>query len=166
MRFCRALGQLQDAAAVPALIKLLEGWRTQAQSAAAHALGEIGDRSAVAALCQTLVEKRDPDLRAAAAVALERLGDPAAVPAFIAATRRSDGEGDGHYYYRDPREAVVRAAAVQALGTLVSPDTVDPLVDAVHDPSDRVRLAGSTGVGSPGCAALGAPPAGRPTRRF
>ena len=56
----------------------------------------------MAALCQTLAEKRDPDLRATAAVALERLGDPAAVPALIAAMRPPDGE-DGEYYYHDHR---------------------------------------------------------------
>ena len=141
MVICRALGLLQDATAVPALIELLDGWRTPAQSAAAQALGEIGDNGAVAALCRTLAEKRDPDLRATAGVALERLGDPAAVPALIAATRRSSGEGGEYYYYDHRPEGAVRVAAVHALGTLGSPDAVDPLVDAVHDPSDRVRLA-------------------------
>ena len=115
-------------------------------------MGEIGDRSAVAALCQTLVEKRDPDLRTAAVLALERLGDPAAVPGLIAATRPPDGEGDEHYYHGGAREVAVRAAAVQALGTLGSADAVDPLVDAVHDPSDRVRLAAVRAL-----APLGAP---------
>ena len=61
---------------------------------------------------------------------------------------------------------MIRAAAAQALGTLGSQDAVDPLVDAVHDPSDRVRLAAVRALAPAAGAALGAPPPGRPSRQF
>ena len=148
---CRALGELQDRGAVPTLIDLLAGWRTASQTAAAQALGQIGDRSAVAALCQTLTEKWNPELRAATVRALEQLGDPAAVPSLIDAMGRPDG-GTDHYADRVNRDAPVRAAAAQALGTLVSLEAVDPLVNAVHDSSDRVRLAAVRALGRLGAS--------------
>ena len=126
--------------AIPALIEMLKGWRTASQTAAAHALGQIGDRSAVDVLCQTLTEKWDPELRVATVRALERLGDTAAVPHLIAAMGQADGEDDDFRHFRGNRAAPGRAAAVQALGTLGAADAVDPLINAVHDSSDLVRL--------------------------
>ena len=138
---CQALGELKDPSAVPAVIKLLDGWRTASQTAAAQALGQIGDRTALAPLCQTLTEKWDPDLRVAAVRALERLVDPAAAPTLITALGQSDDEDDDYAYYPVNRAAPVRAAAAQALGTLGVAEAVDPLINAVHDSSDLVRLA-------------------------
>ena len=137
---CHALGELRDPSAVPALIKLLEGWRTASQTAAAQALGQIGDRSAVDALCQTLTEKWDPELRVATVGALERLGDTAAVPSLIAAMSLPNADEVDHYPYLVNRDAPVRAAAARALGTLGAAEAADPLVTAVHDSSDLVRL--------------------------
>ena len=92
------------------------------------------------ALCQTLTEKWDPELRTATVGALERLGDTAAVPSLIAAMSLPNADEVDHYSYLVSRDAPVRAAAAKALGTLGVAEAVDPLVRAVHDSSDLVRL--------------------------
>ena len=86
----------------------------------------------MAALCRTLAEKRDPDLRAAAAVALERLGDPAAVPALIAATRRSSGEGN-------VSDQVVEAATEALIAQ--DPDLMETVLLELFDGGSPVDLS-------------------------
>jgi len=72
----RGLGRIGDVQAVPALIDLAgDGSRDQeARAAAAAALGSIGDASAVGSI-EPLAQDEDWSLRAAATLALARLGD-------------------------------------------------------------------------------------------
>lgn len=103
-----ALGQIGDAAALPALTGALSR-RLQApgffnrlrrrkieedefvRRAAAVALGQIGSRAAVPALVDTLSDVRAPgDVRREAARALGLIGDPAAVPALRAVLTHTD----------------------------------------------------------------------------
>lgn len=105
----KSLGEIKDPSAVPALIEALKGceyirWQVAGalrrigvaampallaalmdehrwvREGAAHALGEIQDRTAVPALCEALKDE-EPDVRWAVARALGEIGDPLAIPA-------------------------------------------------------------------------------------
>lgn len=86
---------------VPALVELLTDSDDRIRRAAAGALGEIGDRSAVPALLRLLSDRPHAETIREAARALVKIGDDAAIPDLIALL------GDGR---RD-----VRAEAATAL---------------------------------------------------
>lgn len=65
-------------------------------------------------------------VRATAAVALGRMGDPRAIPVLATAIKEDDSYA-------------VRAAAAGALGRLSDPGAVAPLIDALHDTDEYVR---------------------------
>ncbi len=90
-RAARSLGRLGDPTAVGPLLDLLE----RGSPAAARALGEIGDPRALPPLLDALGQ---PELVVAAAEALRRLGEPAALDALDAAAA---GEGPGAEAARD-----------------------------------------------------------------
>ncbi len=99
------------------------------RTAAARALGAVGDREAVLPLVAVLREN-DLFLRAEALFALGQLHDDGAVPAmsiFLA--------GD------DPR---LREAAARALGVLGSAKALPGLVRALDDPAPRVAESAAT----------------------
>jgi hypothetical protein len=80
----RALGQIGDPQATPALIQALRDKKWEVRRAAAEALEKIGDPQATPALIQAL-RYEDVGVRQAAAWALEKIGDPQATPALIQA---------------------------------------------------------------------------------
>jgi HEAT repeat protein len=92
----RALGQLGDARATPALIELVRGDRPWfVRVAAAAALGALEDPAGARALVEQL-DAEEWDLRNAAARALVALRS-AGLDAVIAATDAISGRGLGHY---------------------------------------------------------------------
>ena len=168
-RAARALGDLRDARAIPALIAALADGRvgrgavwalTQftdprlvaplvgalslpdatARALAAGKLAELGDRAAVRGLIATLADE-DEHVREEAARALGRLGDPAALEPLLGALR--DDRGDH-----------VREEAAGALGALGADDErcVEALRAAQEDRHVMVRRAAAEAL-----AALGRP---------
>jgi len=144
---CKALGAIGDRRAVPALIDALQRsheprrddqllWTIR--QAAAEALGKIGDRAAVAPLIEACHWPEPPlDQRnagasefarfhAAAIRALERLGDPAAVPVLIDTLWR---EGQ-KYPIGEPLLRDSRRCAAAALGKLGDTSAIEPLLKA------------------------------------
>lgn len=101
-----ALGQIGDESAVVSLSEVLGGGSAESGSkkkkaklsgnefvlrAAAHSLGQIGNRAGVPALMGALANDRNyPDVRREAAMALGLIGDSSAVPALQAALASKD----------------------------------------------------------------------------
>jgi len=152
------LGSLGPAAgaAVPSLIDALKDSSANVRSAAARALGEIGNEAAVSALLG-LLEDDDAYVRSAAAKALGLIGTEAAVPplivslndgvshvrvAVIGALGRLGGEAavsalskvlnDDHEYYRSP--------AARALGQTGNEAAVPALIKALRDNDNDVNI--------------------------
>ena len=121
------LGDEDAAKALPKLLGALADDDPRIRSAAAEALGEVGDVSAVEPLGKMLASDADSDVRESAAEALGEIGSPAAVPALRAALK--DGDED------------VREAVVDALGEIGGPDAERVLRQALSDPDEDVRDA-------------------------
>jgi HEAT repeat protein len=105
------LGLLRDVDAVPALAARLDSDLPRLQAAAAWALGEIGDTSALASLVQFLASGRDVP---AAVRALGRLGDPRAAAVLFPLLQ--------------PPERGVAEYVLEALARLKAPGTLEALV--------------------------------------
>jgi len=138
----KALGQIGDPQATPALIQALQDKDRDVRRAAAEALGQIGDRQAIPALIEALKDE-DEGVRRAAAEALEKIGDPQATPALIQALQDKD---------RD-----VRRAAAKALGKIGDRQAVPALIEALKDEDEGVRRAAAEAlekIGPPAVPAL------------
>jgi hypothetical protein len=122
-----SLGDEDAAKALPKLLGALADQDPRIRGAAAEALGEVGDASAVEPLGKMLASDADSDVREAAAEALGEIGSPTAVPALRAALK--DAEED------------VREAVVDALGAIGGPDAERVLRQALSDPDEDVRDA-------------------------
>lgn len=109
------------------------------RSAAATALGQLGDSQACSALAEAL---RDPTAEVAceAASALGRITDPSGLHALIAVVLNSDG-----YFH-----STVRTAAATSLGDLADPRSVEALLSAIHDPVGETSLAAVAALGKIG----------------
>jgi HEAT repeat protein len=90
-------------------------------------------REHIEVIIHRLWEDVNVDVRAKAAEALGRFGDPRVVELLILALR-------------DPEEGV-RAAAAEALGRLGDAQAVEPLILALRDPDVRVRAAAAEALG-------------------
>ncbi len=122
------LGRTGDERAVEDLINLLTGDTELTQSAAADALGWIGDLRAVPSLVIALEQSpAESSVREVAAEALGRIGDPEVVPTLVNSLT-------------DSNEWVRRASAV-ALGDIGDKRVVDPLAQALGDESAIVQDA-------------------------
>ena len=120
----RALGNLdvddkRVVELVELLIKALRDEDSDAQSAAAYVLGEIGDERAVEPLIYALKKDKSKQVRANAAAALGKIGDKRAVQPLI------DALSDEKNW--------VRRNAVHALGEIGDKRAVEPLIDALKD---------------------------------
>ena len=114
------LGSVRSAAAVPALLRVLEHYHPKVKSAAVLALGAIGDASAVAGLVDLLADPRTVwPVRAEIVQAVGQLGQASAAPALMVELSH-------------PRPEVRRAAAT-SLGQLAAAYTVPALSRAVSD---------------------------------
>lgn len=121
------LGDEDAAKALPKLLGALADKDPRIRGAAAEALGEVGDASAVEALGKSLTADTDSDVREAIAEALGEIGSPTAIPALRAGLRDSDDD--------------VREAVVDALGAIGGPDAERVLRQALSDPDEDVRDA-------------------------
>lgn len=112
------------------LVALLADADVTVAEAAAWALGELGTDavtgSAVAALAAVVTDHRDPIAREASVAALGALGDPAGLPAVLAACTD---------------KPVVRRRAVLALAPFSGPKVDAALAAALEDKDWQVRQA-------------------------
>jgi len=118
-----ALGWLEGAQVVEALVAALDDADVQVCIEAIASLGRIGDRRAVNPLCAML--KNGHVLRQHAAEALGEIGDPRTVGALIGVL------GDACH--------AVRVAAIRALSKIGDPRAIDPLVAVLGDPDASIR---------------------------
>jgi HEAT repeat protein len=117
---------------VTRLLVLLDDADALVAEVAAFALGELGSRDpsglgAPSALARATTEHPDPLVREAAVAALGAIGDPASLPAVIAAT-----------HDRPP----IRRRAVLALAAFEGPEVEAAIRHALTDPDWQVRQAG------------------------
>jgi len=128
----RRAAELAPALSAPArpLLELLGDDDVTVTEAAAWALGELGpaavDAGATAALVAVAGEHDDPLAREAAVAALGALGDPAGLPALLAACRD---------------KPAVRRRAVLALSPFTGPAVDAALRTALDDRDWQVRQA-------------------------
>ena len=169
----RALGALGDKRAVKALVRALGEPAPRVRAAAARALGEIGDASGIDAL---LVATSDgnPKVRVAAVQALGSIGTEGVVEAIARAVTDSDDSvrmaalkavaglspAAIHIARRglSATTAEERVLAVQALGTLGTPDALDYLHDGLDDNHPRVRDAARRALAAAGWHPIGMRP--------
>lgn len=126
--------QPADSAAVAALIAALDDSVASVRTAAAYALGELGDEMAAAALARVVRRDADAGVRRIAAWALGEIGDPAAVAALGDAVR-SDADRE------------VRRTAAWALGEIGSADAVPALGVAVRSGDTEVKSMATWALG-------------------
>jgi HEAT repeat protein len=118
------------------LLGLLHSLDPSIRSAAATALGVIGDERVIPSL-RSAVGDPDPSVAAAAALARARLGDRSAPQE--ACERLSEQLRDG--------DSEQRALAARALGALGLHDAYGPLVDALSDREPDVRRDAADALG-------------------
>jgi len=128
-----ALGEIEEPAAVPALIRALQrdGDR-QVRATAAWALGEIEDPSAVQGLVSVLNDS-DLEIRRKAAWALGEIEDTSAIAGLVSALKDAD--------------VSVRKEAARALGEIEGTAAVPALVDALKDSDWHVRKMAAWALG-------------------
>lgn len=123
-RAVAALGAVGSEQAVAALVDSL---RTNSLApATVNALVEVGP-PAVAPLCEVLRQSSDPLARASALSVLVRIGDPAAAPAVITEL--------------ETRGGLPEISLVSALGAIVAPEGLHPLVERTDHENPEIRLA-------------------------
>ncbi|HET9984571.1 MAG TPA: M56 family metallopeptidase [Longimicrobiales bacterium] len=115
-----------DPRTVEALIEATRDSEPDVRVQAVHALGELGDPKAVAALGAALRGDANAGVRKMAAWSLGEIGDAAAVPHLAVAVRTD-------------RDVEVRKMAAWALGEIGHPDGVAPLGDALRDGDAGIR---------------------------
>lgn len=120
----RVLGRIGDQAAVPTLIERLRDRQDAMRTAAAEALGAIGDRRSIRALIQATLRDPIAQVRAHAAAALGRLRDEDSADVLIAAL------GDPDYG--------TRIRSLEAL-EMIKPRNIAPIEGALRDPRPDVR---------------------------
>ena len=112
----------------------------------AYALGETGNRAAVAPLSNLLGADKEMSVRAATAVALGRIKDESAVIALAKAIdERPPRKKAGEYDF-------VRRAAIVSLGEIRNPAAVPSLISVLNNEKDSVdiRRAAATALGKIG----------------
>jgi len=161
----RALGDIGDTRSVETLIRALED--SDVRSNAARALGKIGDARSVEPLIRAL-EDSNESFRSAAAEALGDIGDARSVEPLIGALDRwcyetlksgfaaivgasewgashalvklgSAAVEPLHRVLSSGRSSNLRSFAASALGHIGDARSVEPLIDALADPSDDVK---------------------------
>jgi HEAT repeat protein len=130
----KALGEIGDVKALPALIKRLDDANFNNQEHAAAALAKIGDDKAVRPLAAMLRDAaKHPQARRAAADALTTLGDARVTPLLLDALQGHDTEG--------------RILAFHVVGSLCDARAVPAAIAALRDADLNVRLAAAEMLG-------------------
>src|SRR5262249_17333242 len=119
-----ALGQVQDAAAVPALEQVLHDGAPEVRGRAAWALGTIAPAKAPSGLVAALSDGA-PEVRMRAAWALGQIGDSSAAARLAVAIRDSSAE--------------VRKAAMWAVGQVGGDAAQAVLIEALNDKDPEIR---------------------------
>lgn len=144
-----ALGSLGDSA-VDLLVSELLSRHVAARIGAAEALGTIGDTRAVLPLAGLLARDPAAEVRWVAALALGRIGDPAAVP-FLEAALKSPQRyvrygaalslGRLGWVPEDRAAGAYRAIALQDWEAVegLGPDATGPLIERLRDPDPKIR---------------------------
>jgi HEAT repeat protein len=141
----RALGEIEDARAVPLLINALNNGNRHIREKAAFALGEIGDPRAIDPLVDIMLrDPPDEGVNGSAATALGKIGDVRAVEPWIVVLRTR-------------KRGVPTSSSARALGELGDLRAVDPLIDLLQHPSPDVQMASAQALGE-----LGDPRAAEP----
>jgi HEAT repeat protein/cyclophilin family peptidyl-prolyl cis-trans isomerase len=123
-----ALGRLEDARALKALLTLAQDSHPYTRSFAIRGLGALKDRAAIPLLVP-LVSGADRPAAIEAIRALGRLADPAVAPVMLRVIE-------------DPRaDPSVRTEAVRAIGSMRADGVVDVLLDVLSEPSPEIRAA-------------------------
>jgi len=122
----RAIGDRQDAAALPAMQKRAAGGSREIRLAAIHVLGQMGDVSAVTVLLETAVSG-DPVLARAAQASLTKLHGSAVDTAIV--TNLDHG---------DPK---ARALLLDLVAQHAIASALPAVLKAADDPNEQVRLA-------------------------
>lgn len=135
LKLIDALRRLKDDRAVLPLIDLLSHRAERIRARAAEALGQIGDRTAVASIADLFDRERSPLVLASAARALGDLQDRAGLTALQAALQQSDP---------------VRIKAVIALGEIGGTDALEMAAGRLADTSAQVRYQAVTVLGRSG----------------
>ncbi len=157
-RAARALGELGDDRAVPALIDALNRGNVRERGALLEALGRLGDPRAVQVLINALTDRSSPD-KATAAEALGRLGDRRAIVPLAQAMKLSDSRlraaaagalvEFGEASVPDLVDLLkivsdeLNIAVCEDLGQIRDTRAVDPLVRLLQSPNTGVRAAAS-----------------------
>lgn len=130
------LAQLRKPNTAEAVESLLRDPDPMVRAAAVHALRALKQGESLEQLLQILQLDDAPEVRWQAAVELEVLGDPAAVPGLIKALRQKD--------------ALVRGGAAEALKGIPDKRAVKPLVTGLRDKNAVVRRASAEALGDIG----------------
>lgn len=157
----QALGRIGDASAQIVLLEALAEKDEQRRRAAALALGDLGDRTAVKPLIVALEDDSDVQTRGFAAISLGRLGGEAARDALRAAFGVKGSRtvktfaalglgllGDRGFSMeilkalQQPSEESMRGAFAIALGLLNEPKALDTLFQIAEARSSNHRLRG------------------------
>ncbi|MBN0048213.1 HEAT repeat domain-containing protein [Streptomyces actuosus] len=156
IRLYELRGAARDAVAA------LNSHRASRRGRAAQVLGQLAHRPAVAPLCRLLAD-RDPEVRLAAARALGRIGDPAAVPDLLESLHMprsvppgavirslvSLGPGAQRQVAAGLRqEPLVRAVAIEVLGAIGAASRTSEIARALReDPETEVRIKAARALG-------------------
>ena len=122
----RAIGDRQDAAALPAMRKRAAGGPKEIRLAAIHVLGQMGDASAVTVLLETAVSG-EPVLAQAAQASLKKLRGSAVDAAIVT-----------HLDHGDPR---ARALLLDLVAQHAIASALPAVLKAADDPNEQIRLA-------------------------
>jgi HEAT repeat protein len=140
------IDQLEARRDVQGLIKAL-AWRdAPVRRAAAEALGALRDPSAVDALTALLADE-NPGVRRAVVGALAARGGQRVVEPLVRALADTDGQvrsiAENALYKRlmADTDAETRRTTATALGRLNTPGSVAPLLNAIKDADESVRIA-------------------------
>jgi hypothetical protein len=161
--------------AVPEIIKATKHKLPSVRYAAAIALDEIGDPSAVSLLVDLLAQDSDSDIRGTAAFVLGRHGGPEATASLIEAMATPDlivrswvvealGDVGGPKATARLIEAmadsdsVIRYGVASALGKVGGPKATARLIEAMADPDPKVREAVAEALGEAGVKSVGQSP--------
>jgi len=130
------LAQLREPNTIQSVEPALYDVNPQVRAVAVHAWRVLKQQDSLERLLRVLDTDDSPEVRWQAAVELEALGNPDAVPGLIAALKQKD--------------ELVRAGAAEALKGIVDRRSIESLVKALRDKNAVVRRAAAEALGDIG----------------